>query len=139
MPAATEHPRPALLLLGMEGPTVEEPGWLSLLRSWLLACIDPAEQEGAGSPGRRGAPQPQPGRSHHSPTSLHPQISPVKPEDAGTYVCVAQNPVGSAQVQVEVTVEAAHRTPGAPEVTVEPTLTVVAGETATLHCSATGM
>ncbi|KYO27917.1 basement membrane-specific heparan sulfate proteoglycan core protein [Alligator mississippiensis] len=66
------------------------------------------------------------------------QISPVKPEDAGTYVCVAQNPVGSAQVQVEVTVEAAHRTPGAPEVTVEPTLTVVAGETATLHCSATG-
>ncbi|XP_019367559.1 PREDICTED: basement membrane-specific heparan sulfate proteoglycan core protein, partial [Gavialis gangeticus] len=66
------------------------------------------------------------------------QISPVKPEDAGTYVCVAQNPVGSAQVQVEVTVQAAHRTPGAPEVTVEPTLTVVAGETATLHCSATG-
>uniref|UniRef100_A0A7M4G0T5 Basement membrane-specific heparan sulfate proteoglycan core protein n=1 Tax=Crocodylus porosus TaxID=8502 RepID=A0A7M4G0T5_CROPO len=66
------------------------------------------------------------------------QISPVKPEDAGTYVCVAQNPVGSAQVEVEVTVQAAHRTPGAPEVTVEPTLTVVAGETATLHCSATG-
>ncbi|XP_075762396.1 basement membrane-specific heparan sulfate proteoglycan core protein isoform X5 [Pelodiscus sinensis] len=66
------------------------------------------------------------------------RISAAAPEDAGTYVCLAQNAVGSAQVQVEVSVEAAHRKPGAPEVTVKPTLTVRAGETATLRCSATG-
>ncbi|KAM9115672.1 basement membrane-specific heparan sulfate proteoglycan core protein isoform 4-T4 [Pangshura tecta] len=66
------------------------------------------------------------------------QISAAKPEDAGTYICMAQNSIGSAQLQVEVSVEAANRKPGAPEVTVKPTLTVVAGETATLQCSATG-
>uniref|UniRef100_A0A8C3T351 Heparan sulfate proteoglycan 2 n=1 Tax=Chelydra serpentina TaxID=8475 RepID=A0A8C3T351_CHESE len=67
-----------------------------------------------------------------------PQISAAKPEDAGTYICMAQNSIGSAQVQVEVSVEAAHGKPGAPEITVKPTLTVIAGETATLQCSATG-
>uniref|UniRef100_A0A674KBM4 Heparan sulfate proteoglycan 2 n=1 Tax=Terrapene triunguis TaxID=2587831 RepID=A0A674KBM4_9SAUR len=66
------------------------------------------------------------------------QISAAKPEDAGTYICMAQNSIGSAQVQVEVSVEAAHGKPGAPEITVKPTLTVVAGETATLQCSAIG-
>ncbi|XP_044852234.1 basement membrane-specific heparan sulfate proteoglycan core protein isoform X5 [Mauremys mutica] len=66
------------------------------------------------------------------------QILAAKPEDAGTYICMAQNSIGSAQVQVEVSVEAANRKPGAPEITVKPTLTVVAGETATLQCSATG-
>ncbi|EMP24866.1 Basement membrane-specific heparan sulfate proteoglycan core protein, partial [Chelonia mydas] len=66
------------------------------------------------------------------------QISAAKSEDAGTYICTAQNSIGSAQVQVEVSVEAAHGKPGAPEITVKPTLTVVAGETATLQCSATG-
>ncbi|KAH1175877.1 hypothetical protein KIL84_022402, partial [Mauremys mutica] len=65
------------------------------------------------------------------------QILAAKPEDAGTYICMAQNSIGSAQVQVEVSVEAANRKPGAPEITVKPTLTVVAGETATLQCSAT--
>ncbi|XP_043356001.1 basement membrane-specific heparan sulfate proteoglycan core protein isoform X3 [Dermochelys coriacea] len=66
------------------------------------------------------------------------QISAAKPEDAGTYICMAQNSIGSAQVQVEVSVEAVQGKPGAPEITVKPTLTVVAGETATLQCSATG-
>uniref|UniRef100_A0A452GNG7 Uncharacterized protein n=1 Tax=Gopherus agassizii TaxID=38772 RepID=A0A452GNG7_9SAUR len=66
------------------------------------------------------------------------QILAAKPEDAGTYICMAQNSIGSAQVQVEVSVEAANGKPGAPEITVKPTLTVVAGETATLQCSATG-
>lgn len=69
---------------------------------------------------------------------LCPQISAAKSEDAGTYICTAQNSIGSAQVQVEVSVEAAHGKPGAPEITVKPTLTVVAGETATLQCFATG-
>ncbi|XP_053865478.1 basement membrane-specific heparan sulfate proteoglycan core protein isoform X4 [Malaclemys terrapin pileata] len=66
------------------------------------------------------------------------QILAAKPEDAGTYICMAQNSIGSAQVQVEVSVEAAHGKPGAPEITVKPTLTVIAGETATLQCSAIG-
>ncbi|XP_067423107.1 basement membrane-specific heparan sulfate proteoglycan core protein isoform X3 [Emydura macquarii macquarii] len=66
------------------------------------------------------------------------QFSAAKPEDAGTYICTAQNSIGSAQTQVDVSVETAHGKPGAPEITVKPTLTVVAGETATLQCSATG-
>ncbi|XP_074831677.1 basement membrane-specific heparan sulfate proteoglycan core protein isoform X3 [Carettochelys insculpta] len=66
------------------------------------------------------------------------QISSAKAADAGTYICVAQNTIGSTQLPVEVSVDAAHGKPGAPEITVKPTLTVVAGDTATLRCSATG-
>ncbi|KAJ7306581.1 hypothetical protein JRQ81_009947, partial [Phrynocephalus forsythii] len=66
------------------------------------------------------------------------RISSAKLEDAGTYVCMAQNALGTAEAQVEVSVEAVHGRPGAPEVHVVPTQTVVAGQTARLHCSATG-
>ncbi|XP_061457671.1 basement membrane-specific heparan sulfate proteoglycan core protein isoform X5 [Rhineura floridana] len=66
------------------------------------------------------------------------QISSAKLEDAGTYVCMAQNTLGTAEAQVEVSVEAVHGKPGAPEVHVNPTQTVVVGQTARLHCSATG-
>uniref|UniRef100_A0ABM5EK41 Basement membrane-specific heparan sulfate proteoglycan core protein isoform X2 n=1 Tax=Pogona vitticeps TaxID=103695 RepID=A0ABM5EK41_9SAUR len=66
------------------------------------------------------------------------RISSAKLEDAGTYVCMAQNALGTAEAQVEVSVEAVHGRPGAPEVHVHPTQTVVAGQTARLHCSATG-
>ncbi|XP_042333788.1 LOW QUALITY PROTEIN: basement membrane-specific heparan sulfate proteoglycan core protein [Sceloporus undulatus] len=62
----------------------------------------------------------------------------AKLEDAGTYVCMAQNSLGTAEVQVEVSVEASHGRPGVPEIHAHPTQTVVAGETARLHCSATG-
>ncbi|XP_064381761.1 basement membrane-specific heparan sulfate proteoglycan core protein isoform X5 [Dromaius novaehollandiae] len=66
------------------------------------------------------------------------QLAPAKAEHAGTYVCTAHNALGSAQAQVAVSVETAQRTPGAPEVVVSPAVTVVAGDTATLSCSATG-
>uniref|UniRef100_A0A670K0Z6 Heparan sulfate proteoglycan 2 n=1 Tax=Podarcis muralis TaxID=64176 RepID=A0A670K0Z6_PODMU len=66
------------------------------------------------------------------------QISSAKLEDAGTYVCMAQNPLGTAEAQVELLVEAVHGRPGAPEIHANPTQTVVAGQTARLHCSATG-
>nr|CAE51322.1 basement membrane-specific heparan sulfate proteoglycan core protein precursor [Gallus gallus] len=66
------------------------------------------------------------------------QLFPAKPEHAGTYICTAQSALGSAQARVDVSVETAQRHPGAPRVTAPPTVTVVAGDTATLHCSATG-
>ncbi|XP_027764587.1 basement membrane-specific heparan sulfate proteoglycan core protein, partial [Empidonax traillii] len=67
------------------------------------------------------------------------QLSPAKPEHAGTYVCTAHSALGSAQARVDVSVESAQqRQPGAPEVTAPATVTVVAGDTATLHCTARG-
>lgn len=68
------------------------------------------------------------------------QISSAKPSDAGTYVCQAQNALGTAQKRVEVIVDTGDVTPGAPQVEVEEVeLTVEAGHTATLRCSATGV
>lgn len=68
------------------------------------------------------------------------QITSAKPSDAGTYVCLAQNSLGMAQKQVEVIVDSGAVSPGAPQVQVEEVeLTVEAGHTATLRCSATGM
>ncbi|KAM6218940.1 basement membrane-specific heparan sulfate proteoglycan core protein [Rhynchocyon petersi] len=67
------------------------------------------------------------------------QISSAKPSDAGTYVCIAQNALGTAQKRVEVIVDMGIMAPGAPQVQVEEVeLTVEAGHTATLRCSATG-
>ncbi|XP_059722449.1 basement membrane-specific heparan sulfate proteoglycan core protein isoform X3 [Haemorhous mexicanus] len=66
------------------------------------------------------------------------QLSLAKPEHAGTYVCTAHSALGSAQARVDVSVESAQRHPGAPEVTAPSTVTVVAGDTATLHCTARG-
>ncbi|PKU27791.1 hypothetical protein llap_21905 [Limosa lapponica baueri] len=66
------------------------------------------------------------------------QLSPAKPEHAGTYVCTAHSALGSAQARVDISVETAQRHPGAPEVTAPPAVTVVAGDTATLHCTARG-
>ncbi|XP_069467045.1 basement membrane-specific heparan sulfate proteoglycan core protein isoform X3 [Ambystoma mexicanum] len=67
------------------------------------------------------------------------QILSARPEDAGSYSCIAQNTYGSAQVQVEVHVEGRLVNPAAPSVTVEEALQiVVSGGTATLRCSAAG-
>ncbi|KAK2526705.1 Hspg2 isoform A [Columba livia] len=66
------------------------------------------------------------------------QLSPAKPEHTGAYVCTAHSALGSAQARVDVTVETAQRQPGAPQVTAPSSITVVAGDTATLHCTATG-
>ncbi|XP_040441615.1 LOW QUALITY PROTEIN: basement membrane-specific heparan sulfate proteoglycan core protein [Falco naumanni] len=66
------------------------------------------------------------------------QLSPAKLEHAGTYVCTAHSALGSAQARVDVHVVTAQSHPGAPEVTAPSTVTVVAGDTATLHCTARG-
>ncbi|RLV89744.1 hypothetical protein DV515_00014742 [Chloebia gouldiae] len=66
------------------------------------------------------------------------QLSPAKPEHAGTYMCTAHSALGSAQARVDVSVESTQQHPGAPEVTAPSTVTVVAGDTATLHCMARG-
>lgn len=73
-----------------------------------------------------------------TPALPGPQFKSIQLGDAGTYICLAQNALGMAEAQVEVSVESVHGKPGAPEVSVSPTLTVVAGQTAQLHCSATG-
>ena len=68
------------------------------------------------------------------------QISSAKPSDAGVYVCLAQNALGTAQKRVEVIVDTGTVAPGTPQVQVEEAeLTVEAGHTATLRCSATGV
>lgn len=77
--------------------------------------------------------------AHHPPCPALHQLSPAKPEHAGTYVCTAHSALGSAQARVDVNVETTQRHPGAPEVTAPPAVTVVAGDTATLHCTARGM
>lgn len=42
------------------------------------------------------------------------KISSVKPSDAGTYVCLAQNALGTARKEVEVIVDTGTSAPGAP-------------------------
>ncbi|KAM5247632.1 basement membrane-specific heparan sulfate proteoglycan core protein isoform 2-T2 [Ctenodactylus gundi] len=67
------------------------------------------------------------------------KISSAKPSDAGTYVCIAQNALGTTQKPVEVIVDSGTAAPGAPQVRAEEAeLTLEAGHTATLRCSAAG-
>ncbi|XP_041129698.1 basement membrane-specific heparan sulfate proteoglycan core protein-like isoform X5 [Polyodon spathula] len=67
------------------------------------------------------------------------QVLAARPEDAGTYTCVARNPVGSAQKQVEVVVEGGSVVPTIPKVSVaEPMVIAVERGTTTLRCTATG-
>lgn len=88
-----------------------------------------------GHPGTPWGHQGVPGAHPHLVPS---QLSPAKREHAGTYVCTAHSALGSAQARVDVNVESSQQHPGAPEVTAPSTVTVVAGDTATLHCTATG-
>ncbi|MEQ2201980.1 hypothetical protein XENOCAPTIV_021837, partial [Xenoophorus captivus] len=67
------------------------------------------------------------------------QILVARPEDSGTYVCVARNTEGTAETKVEVVVEGGSQVPSAPRALVpEPLMVVVEGRTATLHCDAYG-
>lgn len=55
-------------------------------------------------------------------------------------MCQAHNALGTAQKEVELIVDTGTVAPGTPQVQVEEAeLTLEAGHTATLHCSATGM
>ncbi|XP_077427620.1 secreted immunoglobulin domain 4 [Vanacampus margaritifer] len=64
------------------------------------------------------------------------QWSVVRPEDAGVYVCQAENNVGVTEAKVEVIMGGG---PGAPKASVShKEMTVVEGHTVTLGCQATG-
>ncbi|XP_075696695.1 basement membrane-specific heparan sulfate proteoglycan core protein [Rhinoderma darwinii] len=80
-------------------------------------------------------------QQNHVPLDSHAvlQIPSAKPDDSGSYTCVGHNPAGSTQVHVNVLVEERVLRPSAPTATVEQSVHVVlAGEAATLRCSATG-
>ncbi|XP_073669042.1 basement membrane-specific heparan sulfate proteoglycan core protein isoform X7 [Paramisgurnus dabryanus] len=67
------------------------------------------------------------------------QILFARPEDSGTYVCLAQNNQGTTETRVDVIVEGEHQIPTVPRVIVrEPMIVVAEGSTATLHCEAHG-
>ncbi|XP_061650010.1 basement membrane-specific heparan sulfate proteoglycan core protein isoform X12 [Phyllopteryx taeniolatus] len=67
------------------------------------------------------------------------QILVARPEDSGTYVCVARNNEGSTETKVEVIVQGGSQLPSVPRVIVpEPLMIVVEGQTATLRCDVHG-
>ncbi|XP_047579738.1 basement membrane-specific heparan sulfate proteoglycan core protein isoform X13 [Lutra lutra] len=118
-----------------EGPVRVKAG-----KSVTLECVSAGEPRSSARWTRIGAPTNVEQRLYgvvDSHTVL--QISSAKPSDAGTYVCLAQNALGTAQKRVEVIVDTGAVAPGAPQVQVEEAeLTIEAGHTATLRCSATG-
>ncbi|XP_061235502.1 basement membrane-specific heparan sulfate proteoglycan core protein isoform X3 [Neopsephotus bourkii] len=130
-----------LLVQGAPTVSVMPPGPVSVKegKSLSLECLGRGEPRPLVRWSRPGSRQ----KVEHQ-TLLHMdsqailQLSPAKPEHAGTYVCTAHSALGSAQARVDVTVESAQRHPGAPEVSAPATVTVVAGDTATLHCTARG-
>ncbi|MXQ93753.1 hypothetical protein E5288_WYG016917 [Bos mutus] len=131
--------------LSVHGPPVvsvlpEGPVRVKLGKDVTLECVSSGEPRSSARWTRIGAPTHLEQRAHgllDSHTVL--QISSAKPSDAGTYVCLAQNALGTAQKRVEVIVDTGAVAPGAPQVQVEEVeLTVEAGHTATLRCSATG-
>nr|XP_019568140.1 PREDICTED: basement membrane-specific heparan sulfate proteoglycan core protein isoform X7 [Rhinolophus sinicus] len=125
-------------------PTVsvlpEGPVRVKVGKAITLECVSAGEPRSSARWTRIGAPahlEQQTFGLVDSHTML--QISSAKPSDAGTYVCLAQNALGTAQKRVEVIVDTGTVIPGAPQVQVEEIeLTVEAGHTATLRCSATG-
>ncbi|KAF3687399.1 Basement membrane-specific heparan sulfate proteoglycan core protein [Channa argus] len=64
------------------------------------------------------------------------QWAEVHPEDAGLYLCLAENSEGVTQVSIDINVGGE---PGAPVASVNPTeMTVIEGQTVTMECQATG-
>ncbi|XP_075802672.1 basement membrane-specific heparan sulfate proteoglycan core protein isoform X4 [Microtus pennsylvanicus] len=131
--------------LSVQGsPTVsvlpEGPVHVKMGKDITLECISAGEPRSSPRWTRLGTPvklEPRMFGLMNSHAML--KISSAKPSDAGTYVCLAQNALGTAQKQVEVIVDTGTVDPGAPQVQVEEAeLTLEAGHTATLHCSATG-
>lgn len=68
--------------------------------------------------------------------ALFSQWPVVHPEDAGVYICQAENSEGMTEIKVELFVEGG---PGAPVASVSATeMTVVEGHTVTMACRASG-
>ncbi|KAI4896717.1 hypothetical protein NFI96_032885, partial [Prochilodus magdalenae] len=67
------------------------------------------------------------------------QILVARPEDSGTYVCTAQNNLGTTETRIEVIVKGGPEVPTVPVASVrDPLMIVVEGATTTLHCDAHG-
>ncbi|CAB1330005.1 unnamed protein product [Coregonus sp. 'balchen'] len=67
------------------------------------------------------------------------QVLVARPEDSGTYVCMARNNEGTTETRVEVIVEGGAQVPTSPRASVpEPLVVVVEGQTTTLRCDAHG-
>ncbi|KAM8754964.1 basement membrane-specific heparan sulfate proteoglycan core protein [Acanthopagrus schlegelii] len=67
------------------------------------------------------------------------QILVARPEDSGTYVCMARNNEGTTETRVEVVVEGGSQVPTVPRASVpEPLMIVVEGQNAVLRCDAHG-
>lgn len=70
---------------------------------------------------------------------LWPQVTVTTAEDAGTFVCRAQNREGTAEGRVELTVMGGVSAGTPPQASVSDTdLTAVEGRSVTMHCHATG-
>ncbi|XP_053431699.1 basement membrane-specific heparan sulfate proteoglycan core protein isoform X4 [Nycticebus coucang] len=125
-------------------PTVsvlpEGPVRVKVGKAVTLECVSAGEPRSSARWTRIGTPVKLEQRMYgHVDSRTVLQISSAEPSDAGTYVCLAQNALGTAQKRVEVIVDTGTAAPGAPQAQVEETeLTVEAGHTATLRCSATG-
>ncbi|XP_055978752.1 basement membrane-specific heparan sulfate proteoglycan core protein [Sorex fumeus] len=136
----------SVVSLSVHGPPVvsvlpEGPVRLRAGKTVTLECVSAGEPRSSPRWARIGASgnleHKTYGQTVDSRTVL--QIASAKPSDAGTYVCLAQNALGTGQKQVEVIVDSGAVVPGAPQAEVEEVeLTVEAGRTATLRCSATG-
>ncbi|XP_023578283.1 basement membrane-specific heparan sulfate proteoglycan core protein isoform X10 [Octodon degus] len=126
---------PPMVSVLPEGPVQVKAG-----KDIALECVSPGEPRSSVRWTRMGTPaRLEPRTFGHVNSHAVLKISSAKPSDSGTYVCLAQNALGTAQKRVEVTVDTGTVAPGAPQVQVEEAeLTVEAGRTATLRCSATG-
>nr|XP_054952810.1 basement membrane-specific heparan sulfate proteoglycan core protein isoform X2 [Pan paniscus] len=126
-------------------PTVsvlpEGPVWVKVGKAVTLECVSAGEPRSSARWTRISSTPAKLEQRTYGLMDSHAvlQISSAKPSDAGTYVCLAQNALGTAQKQVELIVDTGAMAPGAPQVQAEEAeLTVEAGHTATLRCSATG-
>ncbi|XP_048206405.1 basement membrane-specific heparan sulfate proteoglycan core protein isoform X1 [Perognathus longimembris pacificus] len=128
------HGPPTLSVLP-EGPVRVKVG-----KDITLECVSAGEPRASARWTRVGTPaKMEPRMFGQLDSHVVLKIASAKPSDAGTYMCLAQNALGTAQKQVEVIVDTGTVAPGAPQVQVnEAELTLEAGRTATLRCSATG-
>ncbi|KAG7491279.1 hypothetical protein MATL_G00001630 [Megalops atlanticus] len=79
------------------------------------------------------------GQSSSTEAKAVVQVSAARSEDAGVYVCKAQNSEGTAETKVEVRVEGGAQTATMPQASVlQAEMVAVEGSTVTLHCQATG-
>ncbi|XP_044524651.1 basement membrane-specific heparan sulfate proteoglycan core protein [Gracilinanus agilis] len=136
----------SVVSLSVQGPPTvsvlpKGPVQVKLGKAISLECVSAGEPRPSARWMRIGTPLKVDRHRTLGPMDSHAvlQITEAQPEDAGTYVCLAQNALGSAQARVEVSVETGAAALGAPEVRVqEAEMTVEAGKTAVLRCSATG-